>query len=81
MALDTQTPILPMVVIGAGRLMPPGTLRLLPGRIKIVVGKEIPVTRFSSNDVSALRQETFQAMEKLILENRPSNKLDSGVLK
>lgn len=27
-AADTQKPLLPMVVIGAGKLMPPGTIRL-----------------------------------------------------
>src|SRR5687768_6992279 len=29
-AVDTQEPLLPMVVVGAGRLMPPGTINLKP---------------------------------------------------
>ena len=41
-AIDTQEPILPMVVVGAGPLMPPGTIRLRPGRVKIIVAPEIP---------------------------------------
>lgn len=65
-AIDTQTPILPLVVIGAGRLMPPGTLRLLPGTIKIVAGREIDSTK---SDASALKQQTFSVMEQMIREN------------
>src|SRR5688572_25928186 len=30
-AVDTQQPILPMVILGAGALMPPGTINLKPG--------------------------------------------------
>ena len=37
-AIDTQQPILPMVVIGAGRLMPPSTINLRPGKIMRIPG-------------------------------------------
>src|SRR5688500_4682838 len=50
-AVDTQQPILPMVVVGAGRLMPPGTINLRPGKIKIYVGTEIPTARLTTKDL------------------------------
>jgi 1-acyl-sn-glycerol-3-phosphate acyltransferase len=63
-AVDTQKPMLPMVVLGAGKLMPPGTIRLRPGRIKIVVGKEIPFMEEESATV--LKQRTFDLMLQMI---------------
>jgi 1-acyl-sn-glycerol-3-phosphate acyltransferase len=63
-AVDTQKPMLPMVVLGAGKLMPPGTIRLRPGRIKIVVGKEIPFMEEES--ATALKQRTFDLMLQMI---------------
>jgi 1-acyl-sn-glycerol-3-phosphate acyltransferase len=63
-AVDTQKPLLPMVVLGAGKLMPPGTIRLRPGRIKIVVGKEISLS--AEESAPGLKQRTFDIMLQLI---------------
>jgi 1-acyl-sn-glycerol-3-phosphate acyltransferase len=68
-SVDTQQPILPMVVIGAGRLMPPGTINLKPGRIRIYVGKEIPTAGLTVKDIPELKQKTFDAMTALIVMN------------
>jgi 1-acyl-sn-glycerol-3-phosphate acyltransferase len=68
-AVDTQQPILPMVVIGAGKLMPPGTINLRPGRIRIIVGKEIETTGLTTENVAALKQQTFELMKGMI-ENK-----------
>lgn len=59
-AADTQKPMLPMIVIGAGRLMPPGTIRLRPGRIKIVVGPEIAFSE--SETTQGLKEKSFEVM-------------------
>ncbi len=69
LAIDTQEPILPMVVIGAGKLMPPGTVNLRPGVIKIYVGQEISIQGLTSNDLPALKQKTFDVMKEMILRN------------
>jgi 1-acyl-sn-glycerol-3-phosphate acyltransferase len=68
-AIDTQTNIAPMVVIGAGRLMYPGQLKVLPGKIKVVAGEPIDVKKFG-DDVAALRQHTFDTMLNLIKTNQ-----------
>jgi 1-acyl-sn-glycerol-3-phosphate acyltransferase len=68
-AVDTQQPVLPMVVIGAGRLMPPGTIKLWPGTIRIYVGKEIPTEGLTSKEVTALKQQTYEVMRELIIQN------------
>jgi len=68
-AVDTQQPIIPMVVIGAGRLMPPGTINLRPGRITIVVDQAIETVGLTADDVATLKQQTFDRMKELILKN------------
>jgi len=69
-AVDTQQPILPMVVVGAGPLMPPGTIRMKPGRVKVIVGPEISTQGLTLNDQAALKQQTFEVMKEMILKNR-----------
>ena len=69
-AIDTQQPILPMVVVGAGPLMPPGTIRMKPGKVKIIVGPEIPTTGLNAEDQASLKQRTFDAMTKMIIDHR-----------
>jgi 1-acyl-sn-glycerol-3-phosphate acyltransferase len=62
-AIDTQKPILPMVIVGGGRRMPPGTIRLSPGLIKIIVLPEISSKGLSFSDTSSLKQKTFDVMK------------------
>lgn len=69
-AVDTQQPILPVVVLGAGRLMPPGTIDLKPGLIRIFVGKEISTDGLSAQEVRMLKQQTFEKMSDMIIRNQ-----------
>jgi len=68
LAIDMQMPLLPMVVIGAGKLMPPGTINLRPGLVRIFVGQEISVGQ--SSDANTLKQQAFEEMKKMIEDNR-----------
>ena len=68
-AVDAQRPILPMVVIGAGKLMPPGKAYIEPGNVKIVVGKKIETANLTLDDIPSLKQKTFDAMKEMILQN------------
>lgn len=63
-AADTQKPLLPMVVLGAAKLMPPGTIRMRPGRIKIIVGPEIAVD--ADEDTRQLKEKTFTILERMM---------------
>lgn len=65
-AVETQEPVLPMVVLGANKLMPPGKIPQRPGKIKIVIGDEIPTAGLTLADVSALKEKTMAAMAALI---------------
>jgi 1-acyl-sn-glycerol-3-phosphate acyltransferase len=67
LAIDTQMPVLPIAVIGAGKLMPPGTINLRPGLIKIIVAPEISTE--GKSDASQLKQQTFDVMKEMIVRN------------
>ncbi|MEM6522881.1 MAG: lysophospholipid acyltransferase family protein [Bacteroidota bacterium] len=67
LAKETATPIMPMVVINAGKLMPPSSVRLRPGKIKVIFGSPILVD-FNS-DITQLRQDTYNYMLKIIDQN------------
>lgn len=69
-AVDTQQPLLPIVVIGAGPLMPPGTIKMRPGHVKVAIGTEIPTAGLYHADLPALKQRTYDAMRNLILQHR-----------
>lgn len=68
LAIDTQKPVLPIVVIGANPLMPPGTINFRPGLIKMFVAPEIPIAGVT--DTRKLKEHTFEVMKKMIEENR-----------
>ncbi|MCW5909926.1 MAG: hypothetical protein KIT62_02570 [Cyclobacteriaceae bacterium] len=63
-AADTQKPLLPIAVVGAGKLMRPGTIQMRPGKIKIVVGPEISVG--AEEDTRALKEKTFATLETML---------------
>jgi 1-acyl-sn-glycerol-3-phosphate acyltransferase len=69
-AVDTQQPILPMAVIGAGELMPPGKGKIKPGLIKIIIGDPISVTGTNQNDIGDLKEKTSAIIKEMILLNR-----------
>ena len=69
-AIDTQQPVLPIVVLGAGRLMPPGTIDLKPGLIRIYVGKEIATSGLSVQEMKDLKAKTFDVMTEMISRNQ-----------
>lgn len=70
-AIEAQQPIMPVVVIGAGRLMPPGKFFIQPGKIKIVVGQEISTANLELKDVAQLKEQVREAM-LLLFQQHPA---------
>lgn len=68
-AIETQQPILPMVILNAGNLMPAGTFQARPGKVRIVVSPEISTSGLTLNDTQKLKQLTFERMQELIANN------------
>ena len=69
-AVETQQPILPMVIINAGNLMPPGKMSIKPGKITILIGKEISTLGFTLQEVAVLREKAFSLMKEMIISQQ-----------
>jgi 1-acyl-sn-glycerol-3-phosphate acyltransferase len=65
-AIETQQPILPLVVLNAGKLMPPKRLFLQPGLIRIYVGDPIPTAGMTVNEVPELKEKIRLLMLKIL---------------
>lgn len=66
MALETKQPILPMMIMGAGKLMPPGKFKVLPGKITIIIGEAISVTDYTDKDLPQLKAKVFDIMKSMV---------------
>ena len=67
-AIETQTPVLPMVVINAGKLYRPGTSYVKPGEITVKFGTPIAINNMTTKDVPILKQQAYQMMEAMLVE-------------
>ena len=76
LAIKSGVPIVPVSIIGSGRIMPKRSLRIKPGQIKIVIGKPIEVVHFNMER----RQELIEKVRNEIIKNynewQDSDKLD-----
>jgi 1-acyl-sn-glycerol-3-phosphate acyltransferase len=61
-AIQTQTPILPMLFTGTDKIMPNTTMRLRPGIIHIYHLDPIDVSGYTEDDVQRLKTETREVM-------------------
>jgi len=69
LAVDTQETLLPLVVVGAGPLMPPGTVRLRPGLIRVFVGEPVSAAGLGVSDVPALKEKVYDQMKEILVKN------------
>lgn len=65
-AVETQQTLIPLVVKNAGRLMPPGTVNIRPGKITIEVGEPISVTADRLNEPDALKAHVYATMKMML---------------
>ena len=68
-AIETQTPIKPVLFLDAYRRMPYERLfHMTPGRSRIVYLDEVPVAGYTSDDIEKLKQQVYIIMEKKLIE-------------
>ena len=69
LAIETQTPIKPVLFLDTYKRMPyTGILTLTPGRSRIVYLDEIPVAGLSPDDMTILKQRVYSVMEQKLIE-------------
>ena len=72
-AIETQTPVKPVLFLDAYRRMPYESLFLMtPGKSRIVYLKEISVEGYTLADVKRLKDEVYGIMEKKLIEYNAS---------
>ena len=69
MAIETQTPIKPIIYLDAiNRMHHKGIFTLTPGLSRAVILPEIDVTGYTHDDIAVLKKNTFDAMQACILK-------------
>jgi 1-acyl-sn-glycerol-3-phosphate acyltransferase len=69
-AIETQTPIAPIAVINARKLLPRSyPLDAKPGSISLIFGEPITVTGLTEADLPKLKEQVHQVLESLIVNN------------
>ncbi|MBI5371587.1 MAG: 1-acyl-sn-glycerol-3-phosphate acyltransferase [Sphingobacteriales bacterium] len=68
-AIETQTPVKPVLFLDAYRRMPhEGLFRMSPGRSRILYLEEIPVAGLTTADVPLLKEKVYRIMEQKLVE-------------
>ena len=68
-AIEMQQPVLPMVILNAGKLMPPKKFIITPGKITIHVLNPISTEGMKFSDLPALKQRVIELMTEKIDQN------------
>lgn len=61
-AIDQKLPVLPITIMGTSEILPAKTLRLFPGRARMVIHPPIDTENLSISDLSELRAQTRAAI-------------------
>ena len=58
MALDLGIPVLPVTIIGTREILPPKTINILPGRVRLLIHKPIDISGYSNDNLDELVKGT-----------------------
>lgn len=62
-AIDRQLPILPVTVIGTREILPPGSARIRPGKVRLIVHPPISTSGMTLDDLGELRRRAHAVVE------------------
>jgi 1-acyl-sn-glycerol-3-phosphate acyltransferase len=65
LAINSGVPIVPISIVGSGEIMPKRSLKIKPGRIKLVIDKPIDVKNFTTEN----RRELMTLVRNTIIKN------------
>ena len=65
LAIQAGAPIVPISIIGSGEIMPKRSLKIRPGKIKMVIGKPV----LTKNYTVESRRELIDKVREVIIEN------------
>jgi len=65
LALQAGVPIVPVTIVGASEIMPKRSLRIYPGKIRLIIGHPIDVQPYTPET----RQELMNQVRQVIVDN------------
>ncbi|MGV8057427.1 MAG: lysophospholipid acyltransferase family protein [Smithellaceae bacterium] len=65
LAIKSGVPIVPVSIVGSGKIMPKRSLTVTPGKVKLVIGKPIDVKNYNIEN----RHELIDHVRKIIIKN------------
>jgi 1-acyl-sn-glycerol-3-phosphate acyltransferase len=65
LAIKSGTPIVPVSIIGSGRIMPKRSMKIKPSQVKLVIGEPIKVNSFDIDN----RYELIEKVRNTIIKN------------
>jgi 1-acyl-sn-glycerol-3-phosphate acyltransferase len=68
-AIETQTPVVPMAIKNSNKILPKGSWLIKAGIIKVQFGEPIPTHHLSLENVDELKQQTYEILKKMLEEN------------
>lgn len=72
-AIETGAAVMPIVITNAGKLMPPSTLYIKPGTIKVIFGNEVDTSDFSLADLPFLKEKVYNEMLAILEKEAKSH--------
>ncbi|AFD08408.1 lysophospholipid acyltransferase family protein [Solitalea canadensis] len=67
-AIETQTPIAPVVIVNSKQLLPrKNPLAIKPGIVKVVYADVVETAGLTMDDLPYLKEHVYQSMEKLLI--------------
>ena len=73
MALDLDIPILPITILGTGKILPPKTRRLFPGRAKLIIHPPISLEGFDLDHIEDLMDATRAIIQVGLDTRKPAS--------
>ncbi|MEE8524890.1 MAG: lysophospholipid acyltransferase family protein [Thermoanaerobaculia bacterium] len=61
-AIDSETPIVPVVLDGPGRILPRGSFRIRPGTVRVAIGRPVATDGLGRGDRRALAEQVREEM-------------------
>ncbi|MEE9912002.1 MAG: 1-acyl-sn-glycerol-3-phosphate acyltransferase [Deltaproteobacteria bacterium] len=73
LAIQSGVPVVPITIIGSGDIMPKRSLKIKPGKIKLIIDKPIAVKDYTLEN----RQELIKRVRQVIIKNHDAYR-DAG---
>ncbi|NEZ03857.1 1-acyl-sn-glycerol-3-phosphate acyltransferase [Wenzhouxiangella sp. XN201] len=71
-AIEKQLPVLPVTVIGSRDILPAGSLRIRPGRVRLVVHQPIDTQGMNAKDLGDLRRSAQAQIAEALVRTGPA---------